>query len=325
VLARGNSIREYSDLLLGIDGGGSGTVALLARGGCPPQTIGRGIAGPTNPQAIGIAGMERALDDAIDSAFSAAGIPRAAVGAACLGLAGAGRPEDQKSVLDWAARQQLAGKVRIENDGRLVLAAGTPGDWGAAIIAGTGSLVLVRTPGGCLRRAGGWGYLFGDEGSAYALALAGLRALTRASDGSAPATAITAAMLARLQVTCVQGVVPAVYGRGLDRTAIAGLADVVTAAADKGDVVAMNCLETAATELAGTARAAMRELVHEGVAQVPVALAGGLLLACRPYANLVLQLTRQELGMALEPVTFVDEPAVGAIRLAHESIAGDPP
>jgi N-acetylglucosamine kinase-like BadF-type ATPase len=261
--------------------------------------------------------MVQSLDRAVHDAFATAGLAPGPVAAACLGLAGAGRPEDQKSVLDWAAHRQLAAKVSIENDGRLVLAAGTPADWGVALVAGTGSFALARTPDGQLRRAGGWGYLFGDEGSAYAVALAGLRAVTKAFDGSAPATMLTESLLARLQVADVKSIVAAVYGRGLDRTAIARLAEVVTSTAQAGDLVAIHCLDTAAAELAATARAAVKLLTDNGIAQIPLTLSGGLITSCPCYAERVLSMLRVNLSAELQPITYVQEPVAGAIRLAR--------
>jgi N-acetylmuramic acid 6-phosphate etherase len=317
-----------TDLVLGIDGGGSRTVALLAPadhelGEATPMVLGRGIAGPSNLQAVGRQVMVHSLEQAVHDAFAAARLKPGPVAAACLGLAGADRTDDRRSLLDWAADRQLAAKVAVENDCRLVLAAGTPADWGVAVIAGTGSMVLARTPEGQMRRSGGWGYLFGDEGSAYALTLAGLRAVTRAFDGSAPGTMLTELLLARLQVAEVKAIVPAVYGRGLDRAEIARLADVVTTAAEAGDAVAINCLDNAAAELACTAGAAARLLTDNAIYAIPLTFSGSLLTSCPNYADRVLSRLRVELHADPRPFTFVKEPAAGAIRLARKMIASE--
>jgi N-acetylglucosamine kinase-like BadF-type ATPase len=262
--------------------------------------------------------MEQSLDRAIGDAFDAAGVKRGPVAAACLGLAGADRPADQQMLLDWSTTSHLASRVSIENDGRLVVAAGSPDDWGMAVIAGTGSFALARTPAGQTRRAGGWGYLFGDEGSGYAIALAGLRAVTRAYDGAGPDTSLTERMLHRLHVDDVKSIVPAVYGRGLDRAEIARLAEAVTFAAEAGDAIALLCLENAADELAMTALAAAKLLIDESRVEIPLAFAGSLLTSCRLYADCVVRRLRCKLQADLSTVTFVLEPATGAVRLARK-------
>jgi N-acetylglucosamine kinase-like BadF-type ATPase len=308
-------------LVLGIDGGGSHTVALLGQlsgdSNGVAQIIGRGVGGPSNFQAVGREVMGQSLDQAVSEAFANAGLSRGTVAGACLGLAGAGRPADRDTVLDWATSRQLAHRVCVESDGRLLLAAGTPNDWGLGVIAGTGSFALSRLPDGRTRRAGGWGYLFGDEGSAYALALQSLQAVTRAYDGAGPETAMTELVLARLQITEVRSIVSAVYGRGLDRQAIADLASVATDAASSGDREALRCLETAADSLAGTAAAAARLFADHDVREFPVCLAGGLMTNCPAYADQLLARLRARVHVEMTPVTTVTEPAVGAVRIAQ--------
>ena len=56
--------------------------------------------------------------------------------------------------------------MRIVHDTQLILAAADVQD-GIALISGTGSVAWGRTPDGRTARAGGWGYLLGDEGSGY--------------------------------------------------------------------------------------------------------------------------------------------------------------
>src|SRR5260221_4321390 len=186
----------YPDLILGIDGGGSHTVALLAEKADGGRILGRGTAGPSNMQAVGEERALRALDEAVGQAFDAAQRTRGTVAAAALGLAGVDHPEAAAVVQAWTATARLAEAVSVANDATLLLEAGTPDGWGLAVIAGTGSIAFGRSPEGKLDRSGGWGYLLGDEGSAYALALAGTRAVARSSDGSIPSTQLTEQLLA---------------------------------------------------------------------------------------------------------------------------------
>ena len=308
------AVNGSEDLVLGFDGGGTRTVALLAsrRPNGEWKLLGRGEAGPSNRQAVGTPAALAALDAAADQAFAAAGKKRGPVRAACLGLAGAGRPKDQEVVREWAARTRLAATVDVLEDAALLLAAGSPDGWGVAVVAGTGSMAYARGADGRTARAGGWGPLLGDEGSGYAIALAGLRAAARAADGRAAATPLTDRLLAACGLTRPEELVGVVY-RGGDRATLAALAPVVLDAADSGDTVAGEIATAAAAELAAAAAAAARSL---GLgARFPVALAGGLLASCTTYRARFLA-ALAERGLHADPVTIVTEPAEGALRLA---------
>ena len=311
------------DLVLGIDGGGTRTVAMLATrkpaGGW--RVLGCGEAGSSNRQAVGSSAAFAALDEAADRAFAAAGKPRHTVRAACLGLAGAGRAGDQELVREWAARVRLANSVEVIEDAALLLAAGTPRGWGVAVVAGTGSMAYARCPDGRTARAGGWGPLLGDEGSGYVVALAGLRAAARSADGRAQPTLLADRLLAAFGLTKPQELVGAVY-RGGDRAALAALAPVVLQAAEDGDRAAEAIVTEAAAELASAAAAAARQL-NLGPA-FPVALAGGLLAGSPGYRDRFLAALAAR-GLTPDPVAVVTEPAEGAVRIALDRLRSPTP
>ncbi len=314
--ARGQTslaLRAGEQLYLGIDGGGTHTVALLAAGRAGQWTIlGRGTAGPSNRQAVGQERALAALDEAVNAAFTTAGITRCSVASACLGLAGADRADDQSLIRAWTERVQLANQVQVTNDAAILLAAGTPHGWGLALIAGTGSIAFGQSADGRRARAGGWGHLLGDEGSAYALVLAGLQAVVRAADARGPATRLTERFLSRLGLNQPQELIAAVYRSGRDRADLAALAPLVLEEAEK-DEVAATLVQQQAQELARAGQAVVRQLHCE--APIPLALAGGLFLGSVAYRQRVLD-ALANLGVPLGPITLVDEPARGAIQLA---------
>jgi N-acetylmuramic acid 6-phosphate etherase len=314
-------VKTGKDLYLGIDGGGSHTVALLAsaasdtsRSGGTWSLLGRGESGGSNLHAVGHARALAALDEAVERAFAAAGRARTPVACACLGLAGAGRPEDQALIQEWAQRVRLAENIQVTTDVALLLAAGTPQGWGLAVVAGTGSIAYARTPDGRMARAGGWGHLLGDEGSGYALVVAALQAVARAADDRGRATALTECLLAQLGVGQPQELIPAIYGGGRDRASLAALAPRVLETADAGDPVAAGIVAQAASALAETAAAAARQVgLHED--DVPLALAGGVLLAAPSFRGRLLEALTAA-GIRANHISLVLEPAEGAIRLA---------
>lgn len=305
-----------ADLVLGVDGGGTNTVALLARAtqARTPLILGKGQAGPSNLQSVGVPRALSGLGEAIAAAFRDAKISPTPVSAICLGLAGAARPDDRQIIIEWAEQSHIADRVEVTTDGALLLAAGTPSNVGIALVAGTGSIAVGRNERGEMSRAGGWGYLMGDEGSGYALVLGALQAVARAADGRDKPTDLTRGFLEQFKLKEPQELVPTVYRGGLDRTALAALAPIVLLAAELGDLAATGVVEHGARMLAETALAVTTRLDIDP-ATVPFALAGGLLLGSTSYRNRVVRCL-VELGVHPDPITLVPLPAEGAIRLA---------
>ncbi len=309
------------DLVLGIDGGGTKTAAWLARraGEEESSIVGRGWAGPANVQAVGVDAAIENLNAAIDAAFEDCGGVAGSVAAAVLALAGSDRQGNRQVFQRWAVKRQLARRFRIVNDALPVLAAGTPEGWGAALICGTGSLCFGQGRDGQTARAGGWGYLFGDEGSAYAMVVAGLRAAAKAADGRGPGTRLLQAFLDRLDLRRPEDLVGSVYGMAAHRARLASLADEVTKAAAEGDLAAEEIVDRAAEDLAAMVAAVARGLEFSS-ATFPLVLAGGALLGAeRLRSRLVSRLHAIQLDPA--PTRSIAQPVMGAVKLARAEAA----
>ncbi|HEX8202142.1 MAG TPA: BadF/BadG/BcrA/BcrD ATPase family protein [Isosphaeraceae bacterium] len=306
-------------LLLGVDGGGTSTVACLAIPG--GRILGRGRAGPSNAKAVGPEAAKATLGRAIATAFAAAGRAPGPVAVACLGLAGFDRPEDRQLLEEWSAQGRWADRLVLVNDGDLVVAAGTPRGWGVAVIGGTGSIAVGRAPDGRTARAGGWGYLFGDEGSAYAVAVAALRRVARRADGREPTGAdsdpLTRHLCRALGIAGPGGLVSALYAPGVDRARVAALAPTVLTAAAEDEAIAREILRPAGSDLAAMVRAAARTLGWAG-GGLPLAMAGGFLLAAPVVARSLLDHLKTA---GYDPLcTPVPEPALGAVVLAERAL-----
>lgn len=302
-------------LILGVDGGGSKTVAWIALSSHDgqPRVVGRGLSAGSNPQAVGFAAALANLEEAIHLARQEAGQQERPFDAAVLALAGSDRPENRRVFEKWAVQQPGLDRFRIVHDALPVLAAGSSDGWGVALISGTGSLAFGQAADGRQARSGGWGYLFGDEGSGYAIAAAGLRAVARANDGRGPSTSLTDALLEHLQLDAVQRLVSAVYGADDPRATIASLAPVVVKAAERGDAVAGEILDAAACELAEMVASVARRLDFvQG--SFPLCLAGRLLVDPSP---LRVPLAARMASLDFEPtITVVRQPVAGAVLLA---------
>lgn len=307
-----NDFLKQPALVIGIDGGGTHCRARLAntRG----ETLGAGEAGAANPYAAGFEAAQNEILTAIQRAFDDAKIEQQIVAAVCMGIGGVDRAEERTRLQSWA-EQKIAARASIMNDGEIVLAAGSPENWGVALIAGTGSIAWGKSRQGKIARAGGWGYLIGDEGSGFDLARNALRAAVQFADGRGEATRLLSAILEHWNLENPPQLVTRVYRSGLKPADIAALAPLVVQVANKGDVVARRLLEQSAEALATTIIAVARALSF-GAEKIPLALTGGLLLETEILRVRLIELA-QSRGYTFAPVELVREPVAGAVRLAY--------
>lgn len=205
------------------------------------------------------------------------GITPADIRYAFLGLPAYG----EDSVVDPQLRdagRQLLGHDRFSCDNDMVCAwAGSLGcEDGINIVAGTGSIAYGQRQGRAAR-AGGWGEVFGDEGSAHWIAVRGLALFTRMSDGRSPKGALHALITEELSLGSDMALCERIMGpRGMGRSGIARLAGIVSRAADLGDAAARDILAEASEELTTLAIALRHELGFPGDVTVPLSWSGGV-------------------------------------------------
>jgi N-acetylglucosamine kinase-like BadF-type ATPase len=304
-------------LVIGIDGGGSTTVAWLAQADGSPDSppLGQGQSGPSNPQSVRRDEVGQNLDRAVDAAFHDAGLSPGTVRSACIALAGGDRPGPQREIAAWANQRQLADHVCVVNDALPVLAYATADSVGICLIAGTGSIAFGRDALGQTARAGGWGYLLGDEGSSYAISVAALRAVARSLDGRADHTALCDLLLGALGVSEPSELIPTVYARRGDRAWIAGLAPLVLTAAQQEDPTARRIVDQASRQL-GSMVVAVADQLSMKQGDYLLALAGGVLV----HSQLVRDGLRRrlaEVNRTPRDCRVVDRPVAGSVCLAR--------
>ena len=294
-------------LAVGVDAGGTSTVAALSRDGVYRRSA---IGGPANASALGSELAARTIVELVRGLLEGD-----ALGALYVGAAGAGR-RDVAATLETALRAAFpkTKHVIVEGDAESALRAALPTGPGAVLIAGTGSVAYARN-GTLCAQVGGDGYLLGDEGSAFAVGLSAVRLLARSYQGRVRSDETTALVERALEVTDRDGLLALVYSAPLDVAKIAGLAPSVVAFAGKGNRASVAIVRTAAEELVELLRVALVEvgLIAERPA---VALAGGLL-----RENSVLtSLLERRIGEVAPDATIVrlrDEPARAALSFAE--------
>lgn len=324
--------------VLGVDGGGTKTAACIAElkvgfSGKPSvgAIVGRGFGGPGNPLSAGFAVACDNICVAIDQAKSQMGTPgnleSVTIESACICLAGAGRPEEQHRVREELMTRGIADSVSVTGDIEPVQWAAEfesqqatsledSGDlWERCItlIAGTGSIARGVQPNSSPVRAGGWGYLLGDEGSGFDIGLTALKDLCRATDQGRPLTPMHLGLLQGLSIEKARDLVGAVYQSDKPQLTIASLAGTVLSFADSDPLV-----ETIASRVA-YAWAELVACVHRqlGLHEKPftLAIAGGIAVHSPFLAERLLEIL-EERSMKPSLYRVVQHPVHGALTMA---------
>ncbi len=293
--------------VIGIDAGGTKTVGILADE--TGKVISKTISGSANLVMKGELAVEKVLFDVIESLEAPE--PLAAL---CLGIAGVGQPGADQLIRDVLRRLGQRQPVRVVNDALVALVAGAPAGIGIVVVAGTGSIAYGVDPEGHEARSGGWGYLLGDEGSAFWLGHYAVRHAIRAADGRGVATTLYSLICEKLGVSDPTELVEWFYDQELSRNRVADLAPLVETAWADGDEAAETLMDQASKHLAKAAKAVAGQLVFPG--RYPIVLAGGAFKACPSLAPRVAGLLA-ELPEAEVRLLEV-EPAMGAVTLALE-------
>jgi N-acetylglucosamine kinase-like BadF-type ATPase len=314
--ASGSTRTPDSRLVLGIDGGATKTTAWLAVVEQADEVLGRGTAGPANPRVVGFPEAQQHITRAIEAAFTDARRSPGPVAAAALALAGVGRAEERAQIRVWAEHARMAAHVIVTDDAESILAAGAPEGWGVALICGTGTLAWGRNTAGQSARVGGWGYLLGDEGSAYAIALNGLRASVRAADGRGPRTTLLFRFQQALDAATPDDLVGRIYDATVTHERIAALATVVFDAAP-ADATARAIIDAAATDLATMVRT-LGDRLHLTTGAYPLALAGGVLVH-QDLLRAAVSTRLSAWGLPPSVTRVIANPVAGAVALARRA------
>jgi N-acetylglucosamine kinase-like BadF-type ATPase len=258
------------EIVAGVDGGKTKTVTVLAT--LEGAILGASITGPCNHihEPGGLERQYRALRADLIGAFERAGLPPQRLRSVAVGLPGSRHAQTVHSVYDTDA-------LHLSSDLLIAFAGAIPSMVGIIVLAGTGSAAFGMNTQGREARAGGHGYLVGDDGSGYNISQGALRAVYQAQDGHTAPTALTQLILDHDGAPSLRSLRDRIYGL-LTRDELAGTATLVTVAARAGDAVARRILGEAGGELAGCTIAVLKQLDWLD-SPVPIAPVGGVFRA----------------------------------------------
>ncbi|MBN3882090.1 MAG: N-acetylglucosamine kinase [Nostoc sp. JL34] len=313
--------------VLGIDGGGSKTVCVLMDDSC--QVLGRGEAGPSNYQSIGIEATLQSIQSAIHNAVEVTIIKNTVnIEAICLGLAGVGRAADIEVVKGLVQELQnnksrpiiwvlQPANIVICNDALIALVGGIGQPVGIVVASGTGSIVFGRNHQGHTKRVGGWGYILGDEGSAYKIAVSGMNAALKYYDGREISTSLLEAFKQHLDLESIEDLIELIYRREWGVKQIAALAPIVDLAAASGDIVANMIIDDAVKDLV-KATSTIIDAIFNSDSILEVVTTGSVWLGrCKIHERFVASLVNK--FPKVNVIFPRDEPAYGAGLLALQT------
>jgi N-acetylglucosamine kinase-like BadF-type ATPase len=305
-------VRTY----LGIDGGGSKTAFLLIdeRG----HVLARHAEGAAYYPQVGVPAVRTLLQRGIATVLDRGEEKADALSFAFLGLPSYGEDSDLLPRLNALPEGLLpAARYACGNDVVCGWAGALAGSDGINIVAGTGSIAYGEYRGK-RARAGGWGELFSDEGSAYWISREGLSVFSQMSDGRLPRTSFYALVRKHFALSSDLDLCARIYGDGsASRTDLASLAPLVTEAATAGDVAAQTILANAARELTSLVAAVCAQLAPTPGEPLPVSWSGSVFRVPQVRSGFIRELARMTHLKAVAPRLPPDAgAALQAARLA---------
>ncbi|MEV6903811.1 BadF/BadG/BcrA/BcrD ATPase family protein [Amycolatopsis sp. NPDC051372] len=293
-------------LVVGVDAGGTSTraIAVDATG----AVLGSATAAGANPNSHPPAEAAARIASAIERALGG----RTDVRAAVVGLAGVSKLSDPAVAAVFAgawARIGLDGAVRTVADAEVAYASATSAPDGTVLVAGTGSIAGRIRERRMTATAGGYGWLLGDEGSAFWLGREAVRSTLEALGRGAELTGLPGAVLAEAfgpspvdsrddvatsdnpsfpnslvteanRLTTARALITKVNAEAPVR--LARFAPLVSAAAAAGEASATEIVARAADLLVATALA-----TRDPGEKTPVVLVGSVLTGTGPVGPLV--------------------------------------
>ncbi len=302
------------DFVIGVDGGGSKTEAvLLTRDG---RVLGRGKSGAANHHQTGWEGVLVEVQWAVQRACEQARRQPEEATALTLALAGIGSQTEENTLARLARKNWPRLRLQIAHDAHAALIGGLGQRHGIALIAGTGMIAYGVGVDGQRARAGGRGYCL-DTGGGYFLGVEAVRAVLHAYDGLGLPTQLTPLVLRTLNLSRPDELVAWLYAPERSVKMIAALAPLVLEVAATGDGVAAEIVARGSDALATAVQAVAGRLRWED--DIPIVLSGSLLTKNAFYRALAVQAMRVRLPHARFFLP-AENAALGAARLAWEEM-----
>ena len=307
------SVAPVPPYVLGVDGGTSKTIALVAdsRG----RVLGAGRGGNSNWTGPDVERPMAVVAETVRQALTGAGLSGSDIEVGVFCLAGADWPEDHTRRQAVLQRSDLARRVVVKNDALAGWRAGTSTPFGVVIAAGTGTNTGVIAPDG---REWLYGY-YALQGGGHDIAEEAIGAVLREEDGRGAPTRLTRVVLEQLGLPNAEALLRVLIAHELPRERVLPLCPLVFEAALAGDAVAADILVKQGLVLAEYATAAIRRFGMEQL-EFDVVLAGSVFKGRGPLLVDTITQAIHRVAPRARVVRQRLEPAAGAVLLAYDAL-----
>lgn len=290
---------------LGVDGGGSKTTAVVfnENGEFICKACGESI----NYYSVGLENARQAMADIISK------LSQKEFECSVIGMSALAERASEEETERFCSGIIQSNKIIMDSDLFVALEAMDEKGECAVVISGTGSMAVCRNADGSISHAGGFGYILGDEGSGYSIALNAIKTAIRAAENCAPATALTEKCLEFFNLNNIYELINLFYEKGVSRKIIASFSKEVILSAENGDTVAKEIIESEAKLLSETALS----LINGKNTSIPVGLWGGVFQHNRIFRNRFTDLLSKN---GFDDVKLLDfTPEIGAIFACYRN------
>ncbi|WP_130858933.1 N-acetylglucosamine kinase [Gracilibacillus phocaeensis] len=309
--------------VIGIDGGGTKTIAVLADK--EGTEVARAVAGASNPNIVTPAQLKQTLQIVLSDLKQSHLDAYQQVTALYAGVSGAGHPDAQQQIRTVLISLVPASmQVTVDHDALIALYAGTEGNPGIVQISGTGSITYAINETGKRQRVGGWGHFIGERGSGYRLGHEALKAVFAVHDQVGPPTLLYDIVRQQFQISHIPDMIPLIYQATNPKEGIATLAKTVFRAAEEADPIAQAIIDRNGAYIGQSVLQLAQQLFanHPKNQAIPVVLAGSIFKRFDLLEDAIRQVIDGHKPM-LELTILEAAPVYGAVMAALNNREGD--
>jgi len=305
-------MKEQTKLLLGVDGGGTKTTALIISS--DGKILGKGKSGSTDIFNTSSKEVRENIETAINRAAKTAEMGNMKYDYAVFGLPAAEMTDGIDNELKHIIEQIIDTPFDIVNDVRVALEGAHPVGMGAIILAGTGAMVLAKDENNNVYRVDGWGENIGDRGSAYYIGRRGLIALFESIDGRGRQTLIKDKVQKKMNISNFNELALRCKGSNV-RKFIASFSEIVCEAAEEGDLAAQIILRLAESEMQRSLLAVKFNILKS---PLPVSTVGSVFKCPYLVKKFKESIEENKNYFTLKPAEFT--PEIGATIMAAKKV-----
>ena len=299
-------------LYLGVDGGGTRTTAVVAdeKGNLIAKTVGDSI----NYYSMGLEVARKNMSDIIDELSLVTGSKH--FEGAFVGMSALNDKAQEEELVAFTSGVIDAEKIGMDSDLFVAMESMLTDKPCAVVISGTGSMVIARDENGKVHHTGGWGFILGDEGSGYDIAIKGIKSAIRGYEGSAPETVLSEILPAFYDCENMDALIDVFYDPPMARKNIASFSRRVRESAAEGDAVCVDIILSSARDLAMTALALFKRFEYK----FRIGLWGGIFQYSEMFRNEFNRIMNEN-GYESDLLKF--PPEIGAIFAAYKLCSND--